>query len=217
MRNAVTGLAMVLTLVCVAGTADAQITTIYDFEGGLDGFAPNGAIPMSSSIGATSGTGSMAVQLTGPGFAGVLTSTVPPALGNPPGVESILFDLTIVEEFTGTFLDLLIVTFGVEPPNPGGIQSQFADFVSIGSLAPGTYTDLEIELDNDLFTGLSFNETYGPSSPRDVSGFQLTASGNAAFLFYVDNIRVVAIPEPASLGVMATALAGCVGLRRRRS
>ena len=71
-------------------------------------------------------------------FVGALTGVVPPALNNPPGVKSILFDLTIEEQFTGGFADLGITIFGFQGGN-FGLQQQFTDLVGVGGLSPGTY------------------------------------------------------------------------------
>src|SRR5664279_3863353 len=81
-------------------TTQAQ-TPIYSFESpsvNPDGFGPNGGgVTISQdTIGATAGANSLKVSIVpGATFVGALTGNLDPAFGNPPGVNHILFDLTI--------------------------------------------------------------------------------------------------------------------------
>ena len=203
---------------------------IYDFEGSTDGFANNGGVfPVTNdTIGATSGTGSLKVDVPGGAtFVGALTPVVPAELGDPPGVTAVEFDLTVTEEFAGGFADIGVTVFGASQPDfPGGqlfgLQAQFADFTSLGGLAPGTYP---VTLDLDSATnpitfagGESFNEIFGGfgTGPNDVipTGFQffVSKSGDAPVTFYIDNVRT--IPEPTSFAMLAAA--ATLGVRGRR-
>src|SRR3954468_16233507 len=82
-----------------AATAKAQ--TVYSFEAppvNPDGFGPNGGgvTVTQDAIGATDLTHSMKVSVVGGAtFVGALTGVVNPLIGDPPGVNSILFDMTI--------------------------------------------------------------------------------------------------------------------------
>lgn len=197
--------------VATSGTAfGAQLA--YDFETDAEGFASNGGLfPVAQdTIGATSGTGSLRVEVpAGAFFVGALTPLVAPSIADPPGVESVIFDLTIIDEYQGAFADIGVTIFGASQPGPGqqfGLQAQFADIAPLG-VAPGTY---EIKLDLDSATNpitfdqeQSFNEIIGGfgTGPFDLipTGFQLyvSKSTDAPITFYIDNIRTN-IPEPAS-------------------
>ncbi len=89
--------------------------------------------PVRTPIGATAGANSLKVSIVpGATFVGALTGNLDPAFGNPPGVDHILFDLTIApgEEFTGGFGIIGVTIFGASQPDyPGGqqfgLQAQF--------------------------------------------------------------------------------------------
>jgi hypothetical protein len=221
--------AAVMTALVLNGAAYAAVA--YDFEGGLEGFGPNGGFfPITSdTIGATSGTGSMKVAVpAGAFFVGALTGNVAAPINDPPGVKSVVFDLTVTDQYAGAFADIGITIFGASQPDyPGGqlfgLQAQFADFVSLGGRAPGTY---EITLDLDSAThpitfagGQSFNDIFGGfgTGPTDLipTGFQflISKSTDAPATFYIDNVRTV-VPEPATLGLLAAGLIGGLGFRR---
>jgi hypothetical protein len=164
-------------------------------------------------------------------FVGALTGNVHPSIGDPPGLEYLLFDMTITEEFTGGFAVVGVTIFGASQPDyPGGqlfgLQAQFADFEHIGGKAPGTYT-VRVDLDSATHPltfdgGQSFNEIFGGfgTGVNDVipTGFQLflNKSNDAPLTVYFDNVRTI-VPEPATsalLSFAATAVGLCV---RRRS
>lgn len=207
-------------LVCgVGGVARAQL--LYSFESGLDGFfATSGAssVAAETTIGVTEGSTSLRYSLITPAtFEGARTETViPAALADPPGVSAIMFDLTIVDAFAGGFASLGITTFGVAD-GPTYNQFQFADFVALEALAPGTYTDMTISLEQTFGGGPSFNDLYG-SEPGGyaATGFQffINKSGTAPITIYIDNVRAV-VPEPATLGLLAFGLMSGLGVRRR--
>lgn len=225
-----------IAAVCAACLANsAYAVTAYSLEGGLEGFGPNGGgVTVSAdTIGATDGTGSMKVSVVqGATFVGALTGNVPSSIGDPPGLEYVLFDLTIPQggEFTGSFALIGVTIFGASQPGPGqqfGLQAQFADFEQIGGKAAGTYKDIRIDLTSathplTFATGQTFNQIMGPNpgAPNDIipTGFQffLNKSNDAGVTVYIDNVRTF-VPEPATSAMGALGLAVLGWARRRRS
>lgn len=225
-------LAALVMAIVVATCGPATAALVYDFETGTDGFGPNGLFPPTQdTIGATSGSGSLRIDVPElVTFAGALNgSFIPAPIGDPPGVESIIFDLTIVDQFAGAFADVFITVFGATQPDfvPAqlfGLQAEFNSSFSSLAVAPGTY---EIKLDLDsanqnpltFVPGESFNEIFGGfgTGPNDliVTGFQFTVakSGDAPLTFYIDNVRTV-VPEPTAAALLAVASA--IGLAARR-
>jgi hypothetical protein len=217
--------ALVATL-CLSGSASAA--PVYSFEVGLDGFFGLGAATSAeTTIGVTDGATSLKYVAGVAGFVGARTETVIPAgLNNPPGVQSILFDMTIEEIPVGlTFADIGLTIFGHDLDNGSfGIQNQFTDTVSITALGVGQHLDLVIDLDSEFFSGQSFNQIFGDDvSDLDVaSAFQFYISKNAgvALTVYIDNVRLgpeLVVPEPATglLFGCAAVLLGVVTRRRQ--
>src|SRR4051812_8877910 len=171
MRFRFVGIAMVAILLC-AGMVNAQ--TLYSFEAppvNPDGFGPNGGgvTVTQDTIGATDLLHSMKVSVVGGvTFVGALTPVVAPAINDPPGVNAILFDMTIPQggQFTGGFAVVGVTIFGASQPGPGqafGLQAQFADIEHIDGKAPGTYNNIRIDLDKathptTFATNQSFNQ-----------------------------------------------------------
>ena len=191
----------------------------YSFENDTDGFGPNpnGITITQDTIGATEGTHSMKVAVVGGAtFVGALTPNIDPAiLGNPPGVDHVLLDLTMPSEFPAP----PNVGFGVigvsifassQPDFPGGqlngLQVQFfdsdADFnneVHLDGLAVGLHQDLRIELTHatnplTFDERQSFNEIFGDGPNQLIPTsfeFYFNKTGGAAFplTLYIDNVR----------------------------
>lgn len=232
MKRKIASAALAATMALVlSSTAEAQLA--YGFESGTDGFGSNGGVfPVTQdTVGATEGLSSLKVEVpAGATFIGALTGAVPAVIGDPPGVESIVFDLTIEEQFTGAFADIGITIFGATQPDfPGGqlfgLSAQFADITSLG-VAPGTN---EITFDLASATnpltfgpGESFNDIFGGfgTGPNDLipTGVQffVSKSGDAPVTFYIDNVRVV-VPEPATVGMLAFAAMAVFTRSRNRS
>src|SRR3954469_20332495 len=173
-----------------AATAKAQL--VYSFEAppvNPDGFGPNGGgvAVTQDTIGATQGLSSMKVAVVpGATFVGALTGVVAPPINDPPGVNAILFDMTIPAggQFTGGFALVGVTIFGASQPGPGqqfGLQAQFADFEHIDGKAAGTYNDIRIDLNSathplTFAANQSFDQIFGQvgSGPNDIipTGFQ---------------------------------------------
>ncbi len=235
LRDVMLGLAAFVAILSSGNSAQAALA--YSFEPDLEGFGPNGiGISVAQdTIGATDGANSMKVSIvTGPTFVGALTGNVAAPINDPPGVESILFDMTIEQGggYLGSGFAVVGVTiFGATQPDfPGGqqfgLQAQFADFEHIGGKGPGTHSvqiDLSSALHPVTFTaGSSFNDIFGTvgSGLNDLipTGFQLffNQTGDAPVTVFIDNIRTV-VPEPTTgllLGIGAI-VAGFASRRRR--
>ena len=201
----------------------ANAAPAYSFETALDGFFGLGAaVSAENSIGVTDGRTSLKYEIAAGGFVGARTETVIPAgLNNPPGVQSVQFDMAIVSiPAELTFADIGITVFGHDiDGGTFGIQSQFADTESITGLGVGQHHNLAIALDNDLFTNQSFNQIYGDDvNDLDVaSAFQFYVSKNAnvPLTIYIDNVRLV-VPEPVTVALGGLGVCGLMASARRR-
>jgi hypothetical protein len=209
----------------IANIGRAQ-TLGYSFEVDEEGFAPNGGVfPITQdTIGATHGTHSLKVSVpSGATFVGALTTFFPtteigdPIIGDPPGIDYVLFDLTITEQFgppppTPRGFAVVGITMFGHGGGQFGLNPQFADTESIDDKAPGTYRDVRIDLasaTHPLTFELeqSFNEIFCSDvvcGENDLlpSGFQffLNKTGSASshpLTVYIDNVRFV--PPPAAL------------------
>ena len=190
----------------------AQGTLAYSFEDGLQGFSANGTFiqPITQdTIGATHGTSSMKMSLLqNATYVGAITGELDPnIIGDPPGVFSMSFDLTLTEAFPAEgFVDLFVVFFGVqqgttEPGLEVSFQFDPTNRVGVGDLAPGThpitmqFNEAFHPLDFENFEARPFNDIFGVegSGPIDLIpvGFQLTVnkSTQAPWVAYIDNIR----------------------------
>lgn len=207
-------------LACLAPEpAFSQVTQLYTFESGLQGFTANGGqITLSlneNSSFASEGSNSMKVDLTPfSSFDGAAVSPLDLAFNDPPGVDFLRFAFINTTRFAPempgpgqpTFADAGITVFAVDPANGNQpVDIQFiGSQVSLGSLEPGTH-ELEIDLtQGGLRTGpgggaelKGFNEWFGTDPGEFIPvGFQLYfnknfgVTGPFAWSFYIDNIRI---------------------------
>jgi len=220
-------------LVMLAFSTAAQAQLLYSFESPAvnpDGFGPNGGgITVTQDvIGATNGLHSMNDTIVaGATFVGALTTQLPAQLnGSPLPVQSVQFDYTIVTPFVGNFAVAGITMFGFNGPlGQFGLQAQFADIEHFEGKAPGTYTatiDLTSATNPLTFaTGQSYNDIFTSGTPDashlNPSGFQIffNKSNDAPLTVYIDNVRLVQVPEPASIATVTAGL-GLLMVRRRR-
>ena len=191
-----------------ASAAHAADTLAYSFEtfqsGGLDGFQPNGGGSFTSdTIGATDSGHSLKVDLgVADTFVGALTTVINPApgsavIGDPPGIDHVLFDLTIDsgQEFTGGFSVIGVTVFGMNQAGAFGFQRQYRDIEHVEGKAAGTYHDLRIDLTDSEGSHETFNQTFGvqgSGSPLIPTGFEFffNKSSDAPMTVYIDNVRV---------------------------
>jgi len=231
-------LALAALVAAFSFAASARAQLVYSFEAPAvnpDGFGPNGGgvTVTQDTIGATQGTHSLKTSVVaGATFVGALTGVVAPPINDPPGVQAILFDMTIApgQAFPGGFALVGVTIFGASQPGPGqqfGLQAQFADFEHIDGKAAGTYNDIRIDLNSathplTFAANQSFDQIFGQvgSGPNDIipTGFQFffNKSNDQPLTVYIDNVRVVATPEPASIAVFGGAIGGLL-MRRRRA
>jgi hypothetical protein len=209
----------VAVLCCSAGLYAAD-TLVYSFEPDLEGFAPNGAgitVTHENTIGVTEGANSMKIAMTGPTFVGAQTDLLHPAIGDPPGLDHVSFDLTITEPFLMEgeegFAVVGVMVFGVDQAaNPVQLQTGPSEDPAlefhIDGLEPGTYP---VTIDMTQFAShpisfeegpISFNDIIGTegSDPNDMipTSFQLYFNKTGGLQFgltvYIDNIRVGMTP-----------------------
>jgi hypothetical protein len=187
-------------------TSEIQAQVLaYSFESdqnGPDGFQPNGGGEYTQdTIGATEGTNSMKVALVGFGntFVGGLTAIINPTptgavISDPPGIDHVLLDVTVTEEFIGTFANMGVTVFGCTQDGMCGQQQQYFNEQAV-DLPIGTHRDLRIDLTSSHQTGESFNEAFGEQgsdSPLVPTHFQLFFNKPATsdLTLYIDNVRV---------------------------
>jgi hypothetical protein len=210
----------VLAIFSGVASVRASESLLYSFENDVEGFAANGGGTYTQdTVGATDGQHSLKVFAFGPGFFGGLTTTFPPALGDPPGVDYISFDMTLTSEYgagqdpgISRFAVVGVSIFGHAQPGDGpGYQAQFDDTEHIDGKAAGTY-HVRIDLNSAAhpLTGAlsqSFDQIFGTvgSGPTDLipSGFEFFFNKNASLDFpmtvYIDNVRA-GINPPAVPG-----------------
>jgi hypothetical protein len=211
LRSVILLKAMAATFFCTT-VLPAQVTQVYSFESGLAGFTNNGSgtTVTLDTIGATDGAQSMKVAITGPTFVGAVTDQLHPAIGDPPGLDHVLFDLTFTDPFPeGAFAVVGIMVFGVDQ-NGFDVQLQTGPSLDneelewhIDDREPGTYRDIRMDMTQFLHPitfdfPATFNDIVGTqgSGPNDMipTGFQLyfNKTGGIAnsLTVYIDNIRV---------------------------
>jgi hypothetical protein len=195
-------------------------TLVYSFEETLEGFANNGGGTQvtQDTIGATAGMQSMKVTISsGPTFVGALTNMLHPAIANPgslgTGIDHVLLDLTITEEFAPPPPEDRFAVVGVtifaqtEDGSVTGIPVQFRNEFHIDRKPAGTYP-VRIELldahpygPDFLTDNYSFNEVFGDLDNLVPTGFQLFFNKTGSLMdhpltVYIDNIRVGFTPPP---------------------
>lgn len=203
---------------CYSPVLRAQGTLAFSYEEDPVDFSQlyvaNSAIPNSSTvtqdaIGATDGTKSAKLSIpANEGYAGILAQQLDPSIfGNPPGIMSMTFDLTIETAFPEEgFVDIFVVFFGiqqgtVEPGYEVSFQFDATNRVAIGDLAPGThlitmeFNDAFHPLDFEDFSSRPYNEIFGDgSNPIDMiaTGFQITVNKSLTtpWVGYIDNVRI---------------------------
>ena len=236
MRNGLVCIAAMIAVPFFSGTVLAQPD--YSFEvvlpgggpPGPDGFFGLGAtVAQEPVIGVTHLNNSMRYTVGVGGFVGARTEIVPAALNNPPGVQYVLFDLTLPEAYPDTFANMGITLFGHALNKPGGAefghQVQFADELAMAPLGAGTHLNQRIDLDSSLGPyaegiGQPFNSVFGPGPDQLTvsSAFQFYINKNVQtpITLYIDNVRFV-IPEPATFSLLGMGALVLGAMRRRRA
>jgi hypothetical protein len=143
----------------------------------------------------------MKVALIGFGntFVGALTQTINPTpsgavIGDPPGIDHVIFDVTVTEEFVGTFANMGVTVFGCTQTGACGQQQQYIDEENV-DLPIGTHRDLRIDLTASHQTGESFNDAFGEQGSDSTlipTHFQFFFNKPATsnLTLYIDNVRV---------------------------
>ena len=94
------------------------------------------------------------------------------------------------------------------------IEVTVPSFVEGGTATARVFVD-NVQVDMDLTTGGTQDATFRLGSNGDIYAWLVGFGGSATNPHLVDNLRISAIPEPASLGLLA--LGGLTLVRRRRA
>ena len=223
-------IAIMLSASAVLAAPDYSFEVVAPGGGapGPDGFFGLGAtVAQEPTIGVTHLDHSMQYSVGVGGFVGARTELVPATLNDPPGVQYVLFDLTIPQAYPDTFANMGITIFGHDLNAGGGTsfgnQVQFADELAMAPLGAGTFLDQRIDLDFSLgpygpSVGKSFNEIFGTGDDdlSVASAFQFYINKNVLtpITLYIDNVRFV-VPEPSTFGLLSIG-AVWIGARWRR-
>lgn len=205
--------------VLITGAASARASELlYSFEtgdglGALDGFKNLGGNTLSlGTFGATDGSSALEVDNTNSSFAGFATSSIPAVLLNP-AVTAISIDVTITagETSTAGYYLLGVALFdNVATVDPGEFQVAGSDEQHLDTFhIPGTGTPFTITIP---LTGSDPNSgnpvTYAQLLANGFipDGFEIFEDHNGPLQFAIDNVQAVgvSVPEPASIGGLAT-------------
>ena len=238
MKNALLMAALAATTL-LASANSARATILYDFEptdsaGTTDGFAANGlAIITPSTIGATSGVGSLSFDALSAGtFVGALTSTDLPAGLTAASTKTLYLDVTVptTETFTGGFSDLGLIFNGVSSASGTGFTAQ-VDFTPDENIdLPAGTSTLAIPLtaldtnsaDANFGNDEAISSIFAPGLASLTSfEFFINKSGAStgdADTIFIDAVRttptLATTPEPTSIAGLV--LGGGALLARRR-
>jgi hypothetical protein len=209
-------------VLAMVGRAGAQ-TLLYSFEGGTDGFGPNGGGTVTQdTIGATDGTHSLKETVpAGAFFVGALTGTVPPAL-NDPTLSAITVDVNVPANYAGAFADIGVTIFG-EVGGNFGYQYQVDPSSEKNVGAAGQFSfNIPLVGQNPVTFDPSNSYAQVQASGFVPTGFEffVSKSSDAPLTVYYDNVQAVSaaagtVPEPTSLGLIA--VGSLLLVRRRRA
>ncbi len=204
--------------VCLSTTL-TRAQTLFSYETGEPGtpYAGNPALyttSTSTTTGVTAGTQALQVSVPipavfgGPGSAAFTDATRAATINSAPAVA---IDMTVPSQSFGFGnIDLTFFQAGMR----GGAGSDETAFSPTFALSSGSTVTLQIPLTNTQFgtPHIAIDPTLPWSYQIDMS-FNSAAAG--PFVFQFDNLR--AVPEPASIGLIASAGAWLLGSRRRRA
>jgi len=211
----------------LVATSAANAQLLYDFEtdiadvsNGANGGFPNTTVAHSIGVGNTSGNGALqATKDDGGGFAWVaiiqtinndpVRDAIQAAYANP-ALWQFEFDVSVDPSTMPQWNSFVNGVVTVNSETDGFNQTPTEPWLFDGSQSPPATTTAVVPL----------TDVHGGNVPGG-GWLELWFSANGDWgtdpgSIYIDNIRLTAIPEPASASLLALAIVPLIGWRRRR-
>jgi hypothetical protein len=189
-------LIVLISVLVLSSVSSSYALVVGDFEGGLDGWAPAGdAVLTPSTVGATSGTGSLMIE--GPGSWQMLALLDIKSLRSVLGVDgaAVSADVTaFAEDMQTDWMNMEMIINGQNNDDNGANNNiGWQSLGAVDIVRDGTTHTLTWELPADLSTKIA-------GTDDNIAWFELfivTNNGATNTKIYVDNIQLLgAEPEP---------------------